>query len=277
MRSLLIFLLLFFSIIEARYDNNGVNYASRDNHRENHHMSRHFQNRANYQPNENYSSREDFNNRYNYNKIGNHSNRTNPPNRYIHLKIGNNDKSDPYVKSSNYPTNSLIHKKYIHHPKKPDYSKRHTSAQQPQIHPRKHVPSNRANNVQLYQKQHSVVPRRHDVARMINTRANWRNNHMSHQQRVLTRNDKMLLMSRQLTIDIPNQNRAYTSVRPNVYSDFFQTGDLKSTKVRNFRHEKSTLKNTKKLKGTKKNAYTGKFLFTLKTVSGLFLPPSRNK
>ena len=88
-----------------------------------------------------------------------------------------------------------------------------------------------------YWKQSRVSSRRHDGARKINKKSQWRKNGLTQQLNVLTinemsRNEHISPMSRQLTIDLPHEERTYTSSRPRVYSNFFETGNLKSTKTR---------------------------------------------
>ena len=110
----------------------------------------------------------------------------------------------------------------------------------------------------MYRKQNTVSRGRNDGARLIDEKSKGRKNILTHLPNKMSRNHEMSPMSRQLTIDLPQEERTYTSSRPEVYSNFFETGDLKSTKVRVSKKNEEMKKDVGKLKNKKMEGYKGK-------------------
>jgi hypothetical protein len=143
----------------------------------------------------------------------------------------------PYRPNYHRPSPNYIHqsRKYQHSP--PNYAR-----SSPKKTPQNVRPLGPRLSDQMYRKHN-----RNDGATLIKEKSNK-----------MSRNHEMSPMSRQLTIDLPKEERTYTSSRPEVYSNFFETGDLKSTKVRVSKKNEEMKKDVGKLKTKKMEAYKGK-------------------
>ena len=137
----------------------------------------------------------------------------------------------------NYPTHIRSQPPSFHHPPQPPKSIHHPMGQ----------------NSRKSRKEHRSVYRQHDGARSFNNKLTTPRNVVIQKsgrgmmtRRESPRNEIMTSMSRQLTIDLPHEKRLYTSSRPRVYSNFFETGDLKSLKIRNYQKKPSTSMKKKK-------------------------------
>ena len=110
-----------------------------------------------------------------------------------------------------------------------------------------------APDIRISRAHNRSVYRRHDAARSFKSKLTQARNVVIQKsgrgmmtRRESPRNEIMTSMSRQLTIDLPHEKRSHTSSRPRVYSNFFETGDLKSLKIRNYQKKPSMSPKKKK-------------------------------